>query len=122
MLESVRNMSINDLFDSEWIIPLIIIFCLGFFIFIPVYISKTEKKTYGGDDVSVEKREARATIVDKSTETNLFTQNGVVNHVVFEFEDGNRVSLAVKDAQTMVVGDNGILSYQGKRFVSFIRG
>ena len=115
-------MSINDLLDSEWIIPLIIIFCLGFFIFIPVYISKTEKKTYGGDDASVEKREARATIVDKSTETNLFTQNGVVNHVVFEFEDGSRVSLAVRDAQTMVVGDKGILSYQGKRFVSFIRG
>lgn len=114
-------MSINDLLNAEWLIPLLIIFCLGFFIAIPFITSKKEKETFGSEDTTIEMKQELATIVEKNKETNYLTKSIEIDHIVFEFEDGNRINLAVKDASTMVVGDRGTLSYQGKKFVSFDR-
>lgn len=112
-------MSINDLLDSEWVLPLLLVMGFAFFIGIPFLISKQEKEVYGSSSKPNNVRTAIATIVDKRNESNYLTQNIVVTYVVFQLEDDSRVSLAVRDATTMVVGDKGVLRYDGNRFVSF---
>ena len=49
----------------------------------------------------------------------------MINMVVFELSNGNRLEFAIKNPTTygiMVEGDCGTLKYQGKKFISFERG
>lgn len=114
-------MSINDLLDSTMLIPVLAVFGVAFFIGIPFLISRTEKEVYGNSKDIYEEEKAAATVVEKRTENNYLTQSIKVNIVVFELENGKRIDLAVRDASVIVVGDKGVLSYSGKRFISFVR-
>lgn len=48
---------------------------------------------------------------------------GYITKYIFEFSDGTRISLVVKpqDAQMLAVGDEGMLEFQGEKFISFTR-
>lgn len=111
-------MTINDLLDSEWVLPLLLVFCFAFFFVVVFNISKSQKKVFSVGNEQAEVIENPATIIYKSTENNGFIE---FTRIVFEFEDGKRIDLAVKDASTLLQGDKGILKYQGNKFISFDR-
>ena len=114
-------MSINDLFDSEWVLPLLLIAGFAFFIGMPILTTRKEKEVFGSDSNLYSTKAAVATIVDKRVENNYLTQSIVITHVVFELEDASRIDLAVRNASTMVIGDKGLLKYSGNQFISFQR-
>ena len=112
-------MSINDLLDSELVLVLLLVAGLVFFAGIPFWVSKQEQEVYGSSSNLNNVKTVGATIIDKRTENNYLTHNVIVTYVVFQLEDDCRISLAVRDAATLVVGDKGTLRYDGKRFISF---
>lgn len=122
-------MSINDLLDSEVLIPAtLVVFVVVMIIAIPAGLSmgkKTNNNIYGDDEYGATKEEKNAKIIARRTTPHPFNQAVMINMVVFELSNGSRVELAIKDPNTygiMVEGDCGILKYQGKKFVSFERG
>ena len=121
-------MSINDVLDSDIVLPaMAIIFIVIMIIAIPAGISKSKKANesiYGdnSDDVIKEERNAKI-IAIRSNPHPLYTTI-IINSVVFELVNGNRLELAIKDPNVfgvMVEGDIGILKYQGKKFIGFVR-
>ena len=121
-------MSINDLLDSEILIPAIfVVFFLIMIVAIPAGIAaskKANKDIYGDNEVGETVKEATAKIVEKNSTAHPLSPTIMVNAIVFELENGNRVELAIKDSSVygvLIVGDCGTLSYQGKKFVSFER-
>ena len=117
-------MSINDLLDADIIPFIIVIIGLGIifaFFVLPFMISKEEKEVYGNNSNTSEKQEAIATVIEKRTEVNYLTHNIKIHLAVFQFEDNERLELALPDASAIVVGDKGLLTYSGKHFISFSR-
>lgn len=58
-----------------------------------------------------------------STNDNMHHTNSTSYYVTFEFNNGERLELQVPSYEfgMLVEGDNGTLSFQGTRFISFIR-
>ena len=122
-------MSVNDLLDSDVLIPAMLVMFLVIMIFaIPVGLAmgkKANKEIYGDDEYGVIKEERNAKVLARRTAPHPMNQAVMINMVVFELANGSRVELAIKDAQQygiMIEGDCGTLTYQGKKFVSFERG
>ncbi len=122
-------MSINDLLDSEVLIPaMLVVFVVVMIFAIPTGIAmsrKTNSSIYGDDEYETTNEEENARIIARRTNPHPLNQTVMVNTVVFELADGNRIELAIKDTDTyslMVEGDCGTLKYQGKKFVEFERG
>lgn len=121
-------MSINDLMNDEsflqmllWVVGIggIIVFFVAL-----AAAKKNDKQIYGGDDCDTALFRGRVRVVARRTTPHPMTPKIMVNMVVFEMENGSRVELAIRDPAvfgTIVEGDQGILSYQGKRFVGFQR-
>ena len=122
-------MSVNDLLDSEILIPMMLVsFVVIMIIFVPIGLSigkKTNNRIYGDDEYGAAKEEKGAKIIARRTTPHPMNQAVMINMVVFELANGSRVELAIKDPKiygVMVEGDCGTLKYQGKKFVSFERG
>lgn len=122
-------MSVNDLLDSDIVIPaILVIFVLLMIIAIPVGLAlgkRTNNDIYGDDEDGAANEENNAKIVAKRTTPHPLNQTVMINTVVFELDDGMRIELAIKDSNAygiMLEGDCGTLKYQGKRFVGFERG
>lgn len=122
-------MSINDLLDSEVMIPAMLVIFVVIMIFaIPAGLAmgkKTNNNIYGDDEYGATKEEKNAKIIARRTTPHPLNQAVMINMVVFELANGSRVELAIKDPNTygiMVEGDCGTLKYQGKKFISFERG
>lgn len=121
-------MSINGLLNDESFLQmLLLIFGIGGVIVFFVVIAgakKNDKQIYGGDNDDTELFRDRVRVVARRTSPHPMTPRIMVNMIVFEKENGSRVELAIRDPAvfgTIVEGDKGILSYQGKRFVGFQR-
>ncbi len=125
----VPAVSIDDLLKDDSLIPtMLIIFFVIMIIALPVGIAMSKKANndiYGSDEYDEIKTERNAKIIARRSTPHPMNASVLVNMVVFELENGIRVELAIKDPNTygiMVEGDCGTLKYQGKRFISFVRG
>lgn len=122
------TMSINDLLATEIPFPVILIFIVIMMFAISTGIAmgkKVNKDIYGDDEHSATRVEKNVKIVARRTTPHPLNQALMINMVVFELADGNRVELAIKDINAygiMVEGDCGTLKYQGKKFIDFERG
>ncbi len=121
-------MSINDLLDSEFLLPsMAIVFLFIVLIGVPIGIASTKKATkeiYGEDSDFSAKEQCFAVLIARRTAAHPLSPAVTVNTAVFEKEDGSRIELAIKDSEQfslMVEGDKGLLYYQGKRFIDFER-
>lgn len=121
-------MSVNDLLnDDSLLLYMGIIFIIIMIFAIPAGISKGKKtnaEIYGEDDINEVINERNAKVVAIRTKPHPLSPTVSINTIMFEFSDGNRVELAVKDADiiaTTIEGDEGTLSYQGNKFISFER-
>lgn len=122
-------MSINDLLDSEAIIPAMLVIFVVIMIFaIPTGLAigkKTNNDIYGDDEYGATQVEKNAKIIARRTTPHPLNQAVMINMVVFELANGSRIELAIKDPNTygiVVEGDCGTLKYQGKKFIGFERG
>lgn len=120
-------MSINDLLDSEILIPaMLVIFVVVMIFAIPTGLAmskKTNNNIYGDDEYGETKEAKNVKIIARRTSPHPLNQTVMINMVVFELANGSRIELAIKDPNTiMVEGDRGTLKYQGKKFISFERG
>ena len=122
-------MSINDLMnDDSLLLYMGIIFIIIMIIALPAGIAAGKKATNNiyGDDGNEEKiTEEVAKVVARRTVPHPMNQTVMINMIVFEMKNGERIELAIKDANTygtIVEGDTGILWYQGKKFIDFERG
>ena len=122
-------MSINDLLDSEAIIPSMLVMFVIIMIFaLPAGLAMSKKANndiYGDDDYASTIEEKNVKIVARRTAPHPLNHSVMLNMVVFELTNGSRIELAIKDQNMygiMVEGDHGTLKYQGKKFVSFERG
>ncbi|MBD3922942.1 DUF2500 domain-containing protein [Paenibacillus sp. PR3] len=100
---------------------LILLFIVGTFIFI---ISKGLISWTSNNRAEVIKKKCK--VVDKRTEVWGGSGDSSANtnyHITFEFEDRSRIELQVRGDRfgLYVVGDIGELTYQGTRFVEFVR-
>lgn len=114
-------MSINDLLESEIVLPMLLLLGVALFIGIPYLIKFNEKQVYGDSSNNIDKKEVVAIVVDKRTENNYLTRNVQVNILTFQLENGERIEFALRDSTTIIIGDKGLLTYSGKRFISFAR-
>ena len=130
------GVSINELLDME-IQPftLILILAILFIILVPLVkaiVKKNKKddesnigKIYGDGEFNqkfVEEKNVK--VIAKRTAPNPDYPAAMVNMIVFEFTNGNRVELAIRNPDkygVILEGDCGTLSYRGKRFLDFIR-
>ena len=120
-------MSINNLFDSGIIIPaILVVFVIVTLAAIPSGLAKgkkTNEEIYGVNNSEAEEV-LKAKIIAKRNYPHPLSKTVTINAALFETANGNRIELAIKDPDifsVMVEGDCGILSYQGKKFVSFER-
>ena len=124
-------MSIDDLTSMD-LTPLVVILVVLSILVLPVVLlvvramrKKANNNIYGDDEYGVIKEEKNAKIIARRTTPHPMNQAVAINMVVFEFANGGRIELAIKDPNTygiMVVGDCGTLKYIGKKFVGFERG
>ncbi len=121
-------MTLSNLLDSEVFIPAtLVIFVLVLIFAVPAGIAmskKTNNSIYGDNKSGAIKEERNVKIVAKRTTPHPLNQTTVIYMVVFELTNGSRVELAIRDSNTygtMLVGDHGILRYQGNKFINFER-
>ena len=109
-------------YESSSYNPLVIIFCLVVFGLIGYRLIKVFLEFSYNNSKEVFKRQAK--IIGKRMK--VYGENGTETeyYVTFEFEDGERLELKVKDKVYGLItnGDEGILEYQGRRFWNFERG
>ncbi|MDO4748592.1 MAG: DUF2500 family protein [Eubacteriales bacterium] len=111
----------------EYVIIGLVIFVVIAIIGACVGLSKGKKRNaelYGDNSLPTQVIHKNAKIVSKRTAPDPVRPTVMVNWIVFEFDDKNRLELAIKDNSVfgiMVEGDEGELAYQGKRFISFTR-
>lgn len=111
-------------FDMGFSIFYIMFFLvLGMFIFVFAKIIKEWSRNNNSPRLSVD-----AKIVDKRASTHHHHSNGHGHHthsyyITFEVQSGDRMELHVPSSEfgLLVVGDEGILSFQGTRFLGFER-
>lgn len=83
------------------------------------YIKKLSKKSLPKG--SGEIKSIKATFLDSKKEN--IGGIGYITKYIFEDETGQRIVLVIKpqDAECLVVGDKGMLTYQGAKYISFTR-
>lgn len=84
-----------------------------------LYMKKLAQKSSpegSGEIISI-----KATLLDSKKEN--IGGIGYINKYIFEDETGRRIILVIKpkDAELLVIGDKGILKYQGEKYISFTR-
>lgn len=121
-------MSINDILNDDSFLPTIfVLFIIIMVIAIPVGISRSKRanqEIYGDGDTTSSTRKRAARIASRRNAPHPLAPTVNLNLIVFEFEDHSRIELAIKDTSiysTLIEGDQGILTYQGKQFISFKR-
>lgn len=121
-------MSINDMLESEILLPAMAIVFIVIMIFaIPAGIArgkKTNEAIYGENDDGIIKEERNAKIIALRSNPHPLNSTILIHSAVFELTDGNRLEFAIKDPDVfgvMIEGDFGTLWYQGKKFVGFVR-
>ena len=131
-------MSINDLMNDDSLIPTIVglmgILIIIMVIALPFAVAKYKKhnkEIYGDDEYGATHEEKNAKIIARRSvphphlnQSPYVKQQVMINMIIFELENGNRVEFAIKDPttyETLIVGDCGTLTYQGKRFIRFER-
>ncbi len=121
-------MSINDILNDDSFIPIcMVMFVIIMVIALPIGIAmgkKTNKSIYGDDEFGSITQVKGAKIVARRTSPHPLNQTVMINMVVFELSNGERIEFAIKDPNTygvMVEGDFGTLSYRGKKFIRFDR-
>ena len=111
-------MSLDDLFKSEGFLLLLLIGGAIYMIFMLIAVwGKTASVKAANDSLPIERKSA--IIVSKEA-----IPNTLKFRIIFECDDTKRVSLVVDHsiASTWIVGDKGILSCQGTRYISFSKG
>ena len=95
------------------------------FVFIIVYAVKQNSKNNSAPRVTLEAR-----VVDKRTVShrhhnhhNSFYHRHYYHYVTFELQDGQRTELRVSlgEFESLAVADEGALTLQGTRFISFVK-
>ena len=121
-------MSINDLLDSEIVIPAMLVFLLLFLVIgIPfgIGIGNAKRKILYGDKCCELCEESNTKIIAKIIRNHPTNSSIMINIVIFELKNGNKVELSIENQakfNSMNEGDTGLLCYHGKRFISFKRG
>ena len=117
-----------DLFNISFIIFILLFLfsSLSFgavFVFIIIYMVKQKEKNDNAPRVTIEAR-----VVDKRTVShrhhnhhNHISHRHYYHYVAFEFADGQRTELRVSQSEfvSLSVADEGMLTLQGTRFISF---
>lgn len=117
-----------DLFNILFIIFILLFLfsSLSFgavFVFIIIYMVKQKEKNDNAPRVTLEAR-----VVDKRTVShrhhnhhNHVSHRHYYHYVAFEFADGQRTELRVSQSEfvSLSVADEGVLTLQGTRFISF---
>lgn len=116
-------MSVNDLLDDESFLPtLLILFVICFFVtVIGIAIGKAKNKA---EQNSYPIETCTGKILSKRTAPHPKSPYVMVNYVLFELSSGTRVELMTGDNEvfgTMLEGDSGTVTYQGKKLISFNR-
>lgn len=122
-------MSINDILaDENFFLYMGIFFIVTMIFAIPAGLSrskKTQNDIYGDDYTdTADIITTHAKVASRRGGPHPLTPTVTINYVVFEFDDGKRVELAIKDTTVysiMIEGDAGTLKYAGKKFISFER-
>ena len=95
------------------------------FVFIIIFAVKQKSKNDNAPRVTIE-----AKVVDKRTvshrhhnHNNHFSHRHYYHYVSFELSDGQRTELCVDriDFDSLCVADEGMLTLQGTRFISFVK-
>jgi hypothetical protein len=75
----------------------------------------------GSPKGSGEIKSIRATLLDSKKEC--LGGIGYITKYIFEDTSGKRIVLVIKpqDAEDLVIGDKGLLKYQGQKYISFTR-
>ena len=118
---------INDFGYSfvSFIVPIGFILVFGIIIVQTIFALSRWSKNNHSPRLSVQ-----AKIVDKRSDVSIrhsgndaMTHSSTTYYVSFEFKSGDRLELKVpvNDFGYLVVGDDGILEFQGTRFISFNR-
>lgn len=122
-------MSINDLLDSEWVLIFVVaVLIVTPIIAVPKWISMKKNEDdniYGKNDNNCEIIKKTAKVLLRRTASHPLDKTVSVNYIVFEFENGERLELAIKDRDVfskIIEGDKGCLVYRGKLFLNFERG
>ncbi len=108
-------------------VPLVFMFVIGMFVYTFSQTIKEKKKNDNSPRLTV-----NAKIVDKRSDMHRHHHNHNHHHhhhysysyyVTFEFDSGDRAELHVPQNEfgILVVGDCGDLTFQGTRYLSFVR-
>ncbi len=121
-------MTINDLLNNEYVLMFILaVLIVTPIIAIPKWLLMKENENnniYGNDNDDNATENKSAKVIDKRTSPHPLDRTITINFVVFEFENRERVELAIKNNDiynTIIKGDEGILTYKGKKFLRFER-
>ena len=95
-----------------------LIFVVGIFIFVIAKAVSTNKKNNAS-----QRRNVNATVVRKRGDTRESDHTSTTYYVTFQVENGDRLELSVPSTEygMLVEGDSGNLTFQGTRYLSFIR-
>lgn len=116
-------MSINDLLNSEGFLLalLAMIGFMGIIFFIAIGLRALERK----DEIATyDVKTIPAKVISRQMAQNPSNRLTMVNIVIFESEDNQRLEFSIQDASMIagiVEGDTGMLQYQGPQFISFRR-
>lgn len=86
--------------------------------------SKHASETFGNYNSNTSVREVHAKILSKRTAPYKYSTTVLINYILFETDEGQRIELAIKDSNvygTLLENDEGILKYQDNHFIGFIR-
>ncbi len=125
-----EGMSINDMLNED--IPPEVFIIVGItvligVIFLLIACSKVIKQSgdiYGSNDIGAVRSIDNAKVLICKISPHPLNNANSLYTVIFELEDGERLSFAIKDINTynlFVEGDVGTLCFQGKRLISFER-
>lgn len=114
-------MSINDLQDID-ILPGLFLFCIAVCIFVFILSSRMRKEKAMNDSCAI------VTVKARVVETGQF--KGEMFSVLFDIDNSERKRFyysiksidkyeKVRSLSNLSIGDEGILTYQGNRFISF---
>jgi hypothetical protein len=104
--------------SSQIVISIMIVAAIAviFLIFWLKHLGKTGSPKGSGEIKSI-----RATLLDSKKEC--LGGIGYITKYIFEDTSGKRIVLVIKpqDAEDLVIGDKGMLKYQGQKYISFTR-
>ena len=94
-------MSINDLLDSDIVIPAVMVVLLVIAVPLIIFCFTSAKKRnniYVDDESRPLSEEKNAKVIARRSMPHPYNQAVVVNKIVFEFTNGNRVELEIRDS------------------------